>query len=138
MLFWAFLMMLTPSCSLAQRIAEVKVELYLSSNSLHLEKAYDSVEFSVLLKRLFQVGVNSKTWRILRSWYTDGHSSVRLGQHVSPPFALGRGVFFFASGVNSVTSTVPAHHGPSPTTTTISIYWSVSEQHVCRWLYTCR
>ena len=57
-----------------------------------LEKAYDSVEFSVLLKRLFQVGVNSKTWRILRSWYTDGQSSVRLGQHVSPPFALGRGV----------------------------------------------
>ena len=57
-----------------------------------LEKAYDSVKFSVLLKRLFQVGVNSKTWRILRTWYTDGHSSVRLGQHVSPPFALGRGV----------------------------------------------
>ena len=45
-----------------------------------LEKAFDSVEFPVLLKRLFHVGVNSKTWRILRSWYTDGHSSVRLGQ----------------------------------------------------------
>ena len=34
-----------------------------------LEKAYDSVEFFVLLKRLFQVGVNSKTWHILWSWY---------------------------------------------------------------------
>ena len=32
-----------------------------------LEKAFDSVEFSVLLKRLFYGGVNSKTWRLLRS-----------------------------------------------------------------------
>ena len=57
-----------------------------------LEKAFDSVEFSVLLKRLFHAGINSKTWRLLRSWYSDGRSSVRLGQHVSLPFALGRGV----------------------------------------------
>ena len=57
-----------------------------------LEKAFYSVEFSVLLKRLFHAGINSKTWRLLRSWYSDGRSSVRLGQHVSPPFALGRGV----------------------------------------------
>ena len=57
-----------------------------------LQKAFDSVEFPVLLKRLFDVGVNSKTWRILRSWYTDCRSSVRLGQHVSHSFTLGRGV----------------------------------------------
>ena len=57
-----------------------------------LENAFDSVEFSVLLKRLFHAGINSKTWRLLRSWYSDGRSSVRLRQHVSPPFALGRGV----------------------------------------------
>ena len=57
-----------------------------------LEKAFDSVEFPILLKRLFDVGVNSKTWRILQNWYIDGQSSVRLGQHVSSPFALGRGV----------------------------------------------
>ena len=46
----------------------------------------------MLLKRLFDVGVNSKTWRILRSWYTDCQSSVKLRQHVSPSFPLGRGV----------------------------------------------
>ena len=57
-----------------------------------LEKAFDSVEFPVVLRRLFNVGVNSKTWRILRSWYTDGQSSVHLGQHLSSPFPLGRGV----------------------------------------------
>ena len=57
-----------------------------------LEKAFDSVEFSILLKRLFDVGVNAKTWRILQDWYTESQSSVRLGQHVSSPFVLGRGV----------------------------------------------
>lgn len=57
-----------------------------------LEKAFDSVEFSVLLKRLFDIGINSKTWRLVRSWYTNSQSSVRLGQHISPPFVLGRGV----------------------------------------------
>ena len=36
-----------------------------------LEKAFDSVNFSVLLKRLFHAAINSKTWRLLRSWYSD-------------------------------------------------------------------
>lgn len=57
-----------------------------------LQKAFDSVEFPVLLKRLFDVGVNSKTWCILCSWYVNCQSSVRLGQHISPSSALGRGV----------------------------------------------
>ena len=57
-----------------------------------LEKAFDSVEFFFLLQRLFNVGVNSKTWRILQDWYTDYQSSVRLGQYVSSSFSLGRRV----------------------------------------------
>ena len=36
-----------------------------------LQKAFDSVEFPVLLKRLFDVGVNSKTWYMLYSWYVN-------------------------------------------------------------------
>ena len=51
-----------------------------------LQKAFDSVEFPVLLKRLFDVVVNSKTWRILSSWYINCQTSVRLGQ---PSFTLG-------------------------------------------------
>ena len=34
-----------------------------------LAKAYDSVEYSILLKRLFEVGVNGKVWRLVRDWY---------------------------------------------------------------------
>ena len=57
-----------------------------------LQKAFVSIEFPVLLKRLFDAGVNSKTWHILNSWYIDCQTSVRLGQHLSPLFSLGRGV----------------------------------------------
>ena len=58
-----------------------------------LQKTFDSVEFPVLLKRLFDACVNSKTWHILCSWYTDCLSSVCVGKHVSSSFALGRGVW---------------------------------------------
>ena len=57
-----------------------------------LQKAFDSIEFPVILKRLFEIGVNSKTWRILHSWYSNCQCSVRLGQHISPSFTVGRGV----------------------------------------------
>ena len=57
-----------------------------------LQKAFDLVEIPVLLGRLFQAGVNSKTWCLLRSWYEDCSTSIRLGQHLSTPFALERGV----------------------------------------------
>ena len=30
-----------------------------------LQKAFDTVEYSVLLKRLFEIGVNGRLWRLL-------------------------------------------------------------------------
>lgn len=48
--------------------------------------------FFVLLKRLFDASVNSSTWLILNSWYTDCHTSVCLGQHGCPLFSLECGV----------------------------------------------
>ena len=43
-----------------------------------LQKAFDSVEYPVLLKRLFEAGVNGKTWRLLRNWYEGARCQVRL------------------------------------------------------------
>ena len=34
-----------------------------------LQIDFNSVEYPVLLERLYEVGVNGKTWRLLRSWY---------------------------------------------------------------------
>ena len=65
------------SCADAIFASQEVISRYLKEGSrmymclYDLQKAFDSVEFPVLLKRLFDAGVNSKTWRILRSWYTD-------------------------------------------------------------------
>ena len=34
-----------------------------------LQRAFDSVEYLVLLEKLFDPGVNGKMWRLLKSWY---------------------------------------------------------------------
>ena len=39
---------------------------------------YDSVEYAVLLEKLFEAGVNGKLWRVLKSWYEGGSGQVRL------------------------------------------------------------
>ena len=60
MFLCAFLMILTFSCSMAQRIAEVKVELYLSSNSLHsLTRLNDSISSAIA----------EKAWWQMLSWF---------------------------------------------------------------------
>ena len=41
-----------------------------------LQKAFDSVEYPVLLQKLFDAGVNGKLWRLLKSWYEGGSCQV--------------------------------------------------------------
>ena len=57
-----------------------------------LEKAYDSVELPVLLKRLFALGMNRKCWRLIKNWYTGSRGQVRVDGHLSDPFPVNRGV----------------------------------------------
>ena len=57
-----------------------------------LQKAFDSIQYPVLLKRLYESGVNGKAWRILRNWYTSSNSMVRVNGVLSSPFTLERGV----------------------------------------------
>ena len=35
-----------------------------------LQKAFDSVEYGVLLCQLYDVGINAKLWRLIQKWYT--------------------------------------------------------------------
>ena len=53
--------------------------------------------------------------------YTDGQSSVRLGQHVSSPLPLGCGVRG-ATGVHLISSIIPTCHGPSVATASLSLW----------------
>ena len=57
-----------------------------------LQKAFDSVEFPVLLDRLFSIGVNGKTWRIIKDWYEGGSCRVKLEDRFSNAFLVQRGV----------------------------------------------
>jgi len=57
-----------------------------------LQKAFDSVEYCVLLERLFSVGVNGRMWRLLRSWYNNVRCRVCMNGNLSSDFAVQRGV----------------------------------------------
>ena len=57
-----------------------------------LQKAFDSVEYPVLLERLYEVGVNGKTWRLLRSWYKGAFCRVKCDGELSESFMVERGV----------------------------------------------
>ena len=46
----------------------------------------------MLLKQLFEIGINGKLWRLLKSWYTDSPSRVRLNNRLSDAFLIGHGV----------------------------------------------
>ena len=57
-----------------------------------LQKGFNSVEFPVLLDRLFSIGINGKTWRLIRNWYTGGMCFVHLDGASSTSFPIERGV----------------------------------------------
>ena len=97
-----------------------------------LQKAFDSVEFPVLLHRLFVSGVNSKTWRLLQNWYTNSTSSVHVGCHSSLTFQLQRVVrqgsilspFLFLLVMDPLLRQLQSH--------------SLGKQHLCWRIPTCR
>ena len=57
-----------------------------------LQKAFDSVEYPVLLQKLYDVGVNGKMWRLLKNWYEGGSCRVKVDGMVSGRFVVERGV----------------------------------------------
>ena len=57
-----------------------------------LQKAFDSVQYPVLLKRLYEAGINGRAWRLIRDWYSKPKSRVRVNGHLTPPITLERGV----------------------------------------------
>ena len=58
----------------------------------NLQKAFDSVEYPVLLEKLFDAGVNGKMWRLLKSWYEGGSCQVKLDGRLSVSYPVERGV----------------------------------------------
>ena len=57
-----------------------------------LQKAFDSVEYPILLERLFHAGINGRMWRLLKNWYVGGSCQVKLDGRLSDGFLIERGV----------------------------------------------
>ena len=57
-----------------------------------IEKAFDSVEFPILLSHLCSLGINGKTWCLIKSWYSSPTSRVKHQNVFSAPFPINRGV----------------------------------------------
>jgi len=58
--------------------------------SLQATKAFDSVEYAVLMDKLFEVGVNGKMWRLLRYWYEGGSCCIKVDGRLSATYSVGR------------------------------------------------
>ena len=56
------------------------------------ERPFDSVEYPIVLQRLFDEGVNGKCWRLIRSFYVNAKCRVRAGDALSKSYVLERGV----------------------------------------------
>ena len=46
----------------------------------------------MLLKCLFDAGVNGKGWRLIKSWYEGSGTCVKIQNQLSSPIHIGRGV----------------------------------------------
>ena len=58
----------------------------------YLASAFDAVEYPVLLSHLKNSGISGKTLRLIKDWYSDIHSFVRVGKATSSSFSVSRGV----------------------------------------------
>ena len=54
-----------------------------------LEKAF---ELPILLKRLFDIGIRGRCWRIIHRWYTTASSRVKINGSISDSYPITRGV----------------------------------------------
>ena len=77
------------SCAGPTEVVQEAVRGYIQEESLafqcfyDLEKAFDSVEYCVLLHHFYRSGINGKAWRIIRSLYADLCAQVRIGKELS-------------------------------------------------------
>ena len=58
-----------------------------------LEKAFDAVEYLMLLSHIFRLGINGRCWRLIKDWYTDTFSIVKVNNKCSSDsFPVNHGV----------------------------------------------
>ena len=74
-------------------VVQEAIRGYIQEKSLAFQcfKAFDSVEYCVLLHHLYRSGINGKAWRNIRSLYADPQAQVRIGLSHVIKFQHGSG-----------------------------------------------
>ena len=72
------------------RVLWQRIEYYIYIYDL--EKAFDSVEYYVLLKHLLSRGIDGKCWRLIQSYYERPTARVKVNNCLSREFIIERGV----------------------------------------------
>ena len=57
-----------------------------------LASAFDTVEYPVLLDHMWKCGIVGKCWRVIKNWYSNSSSCVRINGSTSRSFSINRGV----------------------------------------------
>ena len=85
-------------CTDAISATQELIARYISEGStvhmclFYIQRAFDSVEFPVLLNRLFSIGINGKMWRLIRNWYAGGMCALFTWMVLHLPLFLSKGV----------------------------------------------
>ena len=86
------------SCNDATFVVQESIRKYLRNGDstfqifYDLEKAFDNVEFPVLLMHVYKAGIHGRAWRIICSFYLSPTSCVKVNNALTQEFILGRGV----------------------------------------------
>ena len=56
------------------------------------EKAFDTIEYTTFLSHLYDLEINGKYWRLIKSWYTNPKNILRHNYVTSHSFDVQRGV----------------------------------------------
>ena len=57
-----------------------------------LDNAFDSIELSILLEQLFNIGIRGKFWQIIHHWYISVSCRVQVNGTKSDSYSISRGV----------------------------------------------
>ena len=91
------LVSLSPNSSM-YKVTHVQTILYLlcvytcTSITWSLQIWWLRLWYPVPFNRIFEIGINGKTWRVLKSWYEGGVGQMRLDGALSGEFEIKRGV----------------------------------------------
>ena len=87
------------SCADATFATQEVIARYLSNGSrvfmclYDIKKVFFSVEYPILMDRLYAAGINGRCWQLLRNWYEGAHCGVKNKDgELTQPFVVERGV----------------------------------------------